>query len=45
MSEGLFDVPDDPSAPAARSHGAPEGTLSPLAVRMRPVSLDEVVGQ
>lgn len=44
MSESLFDVPGD-SAPAARSHGAPEGTLSPLAVRMRPVSLDEVVGQ
>lgn len=45
MSESLFDVPGEPSAPAARSHGAPEGTMSPLAVRMRPVSLDEVVGQ
>ncbi|VEG54449.1 recombination factor protein RarA [Mycolicibacterium aurum] len=41
MSESLFDVPGEPSAPAA----GPAGASSPLAVRMRPVSLDEVVGQ
>ncbi|WP_424063704.1 AAA family ATPase, partial [Mycobacterium sp.] len=42
MSDGLFDVPD------AASHGerAPGGpAAAPLAVRMRPASLDEVVGQ
>ncbi len=38
MSESLFDLPGEPdrSAPAA---------AAPLAVRMRPASLDEVVGQ
>jgi putative ATPase len=42
VSESLFDVPGgEPSAPAA----GPAGASSPLAVRMRPVSLDEVVGQ
>lgn len=40
MSDGLFDVSDpDPDVAAASS------TLSPLAVRMRPAGLDEVVGQ
>lgn len=40
MSDGLFDVSDpDPDVAAASS------TSSPLAVRMRPAGLDEVVGQ
>nr|WP_231750740.1 replication-associated recombination protein A [Mycobacterium sp. NAZ190054] len=37
----MFDVPDERSTPAA----GPAGASSPLAVRMRPASLDEVVGQ
>ncbi len=41
MSDSLFDVPGENSAPAA----GPVGASSPLAVRMRPASLDEVVGQ
>lgn len=41
MSDSLFDVPGEPSAAAAGHAGA----SSPLAVRMRPASLDEVVGQ
>lgn len=41
MSDSLFDVPGEPSAPAAGHAGA----SSPLAVRMRPASVDEVVGQ
>lgn len=47
VSDGLFDVPGDlPGAPQA----GPGGGLgvsagAPLAVRMRPASLDEVVGQ
>ena len=42
VSDGLFDLP---GAPKATSHdvGGPAG--APLAVRMRPASLDEVVGQ
>ncbi|GAB3020155.1 replication-associated recombination protein A [Mycobacterium bourgelatii] len=46
VSDGLFDLPGDPNttdpglaAPLAATAG------SPLAVRMRPASLDEVVGQ
>ncbi|MCV7215427.1 replication-associated recombination protein A [Mycobacterium crocinum] len=39
MSDSLFDVPGD----AGGSSAAP--TSAPLAVRMRPASLDEVVGQ
>ncbi|GAA2795212.1 replication-associated recombination protein A [Mycolicibacterium pallens] len=39
MSDSLFDVPGD----ADGSSAAP--TSAPLAVRMRPASLDEVVGQ
>ncbi|TDH50491.1 replication-associated recombination protein A [Mycobacterium eburneum] len=42
MSDGLFDVPGAPPAPAG-DRGVPAG--APLAVRMRPASLDEVVGQ
>lgn len=41
MSDGLFDVPGEERAPAA----GPVGASSPLAVRMRPATLDEVVGQ
>ncbi|BBX07495.1 replication-associated recombination protein A [Mycolicibacterium aichiense] len=41
MSDSLFDVPGD--ADARISSAAP--TSAPLAVRMRPASLDEVVGQ
>ncbi|MUM18458.1 replication-associated recombination protein A [Mycobacterium sp. CBMA271] len=40
MSDSLFDVPGEASAPA--SSVAPN---APLAVRMRPATLDEVVGQ
>ncbi|MDH6193685.1 putative ATPase [Mycobacterium frederiksbergense] len=42
MSDSLFDVPGEP-APAAP--GAPAAGSAPLAVRMRPAGLDEVVGQ
>ena len=42
MSDGLFDVP---SASSSTSAGGPVGASAPLAVRMRPSSLDEVVGQ
>ncbi|OBJ29233.1 replication-associated recombination protein A [Mycolicibacter virginiensis] len=42
MSDGLFDLT---GAPAPEPHGAGAGTSTPLAVRMRPASLDEVVGQ
>ena len=41
MSDGLFDVPGEPTASA----GAPIGASAPLAVKMRPATLDEVVGQ
>lgn len=43
MSEGLFDVPGEPASTGAGL--GPVGESSPLAVRMRPASLDEVVGQ
>ena len=39
VSDGLFDVPDENQRPQGGSGAAP------LAVRMRPASLDEVVGQ
>ncbi|MGV0852482.1 replication-associated recombination protein A [Mycolicibacterium phlei] len=43
MSDGLFDVPgDDPASVPATG---PVGASVPLAVRMRPANLDEVVGQ
>ena len=42
MSDGLFDVPDATSL-TERAHGS--SVAAPLAVRMRPASLDEVVGQ
>jgi len=41
VADGLFDVPGE-----ERSTGvAPVGASTPLAVRMRPATLDEVVGQ
>ena len=44
MSDGLFDVPgDSPARP--RLPGVPSARSAPLAVRMRPATLDEVVGQ
>ncbi|MGH3640448.1 MAG: replication-associated recombination protein A [Mycobacterium sp.] len=42
MADGLFDVPGEPG----HGDGIPDGGPSaPLAVRMRPAGLDEVVGQ
>jgi putative ATPase len=41
VSDGLFDVPGEVSASA----GGPVGASAPLAVKMRPATLDEVVGQ
>src|SRR3984893_3634772 len=41
VSDGLFDVPDA----ADFGEGAHGGSAAPLAVRMRPATLDEVVGQ
>ncbi|WP_459546996.1 replication-associated recombination protein A [Nocardia sp. X0981] len=49
MSDGLFDMPGAPAvAPDVASPGQAAweaGARAPLAVRMRPASLDEVVGQ
>ncbi|MCX4091181.1 replication-associated recombination protein A [Nocardia sp. alder85J] len=49
MTEGLFDAPGEPaegvSGGAEFRMGESAGQLAPLAVRMRPRSLDEVVGQ
>ncbi len=42
VSDGLFDLP---GAPPAGNHDLGVSAGSPLAVRMRPASLDEVVGQ
>jgi putative ATPase len=42
VSDGLFDVPDAASV-GDRAQGS--SAAAPLAVRMRPASLDEVVGQ
>lgn len=42
MADGLFDVSPEPGDGEGISGGGPS---SPLAVRMRPASLDEVVGQ
>lgn len=43
MSDGLFDVPGAIPPPGDSGLGVPPG--APLAVRMRPASLEEVVGQ
>ncbi|OBG36653.1 replication-associated recombination protein A [Mycobacterium sp. E3198] len=42
VSDGLFDLP---GAPQTTDHGLGVSAGAPLAVRMRPASLDEVVGQ
>ncbi|MCW2655539.1 MAG: putative ATPase [Mycobacterium sp.] len=43
MSDGLFDLPDTRDAAEAPRSGG--GASAPLAIRMRPSTLDEVVGQ
>jgi putative ATPase len=43
VSDGLFDVPGEPTSTGTAL--GPVGASSPLAVRMRPASLDEVLGQ
>src|SRR5689334_14024290 len=43
MSDSLFDVPGGEQSSAARID--PPSASSPLAVRMRPATLDDVVGQ
>ncbi|MGW9264625.1 replication-associated recombination protein A [Gordonia terrae] len=48
--DGLFDPPDDPRAGSAGPGNAggltaPPSPTAPLAVRMRPQNLDEIVGQ
>ncbi len=43
--EGLFDVPDEPAPTGAGSLAATGHSSAPLAVRMRPRTLDELVGQ
>jgi putative ATPase len=42
VSDGLFDLP---GAPQSGNHGLGVSAGAPLAVRMRPAALDEVVGQ
>ncbi|MFZ1177908.1 MAG: replication-associated recombination protein A [Mycobacterium sp.] len=42
VSDGLFDLP---GTPQTSNHGLGVSAGAPLAVRMRPASLDEVVGQ
>src|SRR5437764_4115798 len=42
VSDGLFDLP---GAPQTSGQGLGVSAGAPLAVRMRPASLDEVVGQ
>jgi putative ATPase len=42
VSDGLFDVPGETTSSTA---GGPVGASAPLAVKMRPAALDEVVGQ
>jgi putative ATPase len=45
-ADGLFDVPEPPAASAASgSLAAPDHAATPLAVRMRPQRLDDLVGQ
>ncbi|MCW2798534.1 MAG: family ATPase [Aeromicrobium sp.] len=45
-TDGLFDIPDTPVAvPSGGSLSGSQHASAPLAVRMRPRSLDELVGQ
>ncbi|MGC4963682.1 replication-associated recombination protein A [Gordonia sp. DT218] len=43
--EGLFDTPTAAPGPGSGGLASPPGAHAPLAVRMRPESLDEIVGQ
>jgi putative ATPase len=43
VSDGLFDVPGEPTSTGGAM--GPVGASAPLAVRMRPATLDEVLGQ
>ncbi|WP_222865871.1 replication-associated recombination protein A [Aeromicrobium senzhongii] len=48
MTDGLFDLPETTGGPRRDSSGSLAGNVhssAPLAVRMRPQSLDELVGQ
>lgn len=45
MSDGLFDVPGPDGLPEPRAFATAPPPSAPLAVRMRPLSLDEVFGQ
>ena len=45
MSDGLFDIPDAPVPLPSGSLSGNNSASAPLAVRMRPTSLDELVGQ
>lgn len=45
MSDGLFDIPDAPVPLPSGSLSGNSSSSAPLAVRMRPTSLDELVGQ
>ncbi len=45
MSDGLFDIPDAPVRLPSGSLSGSSSASAPLAVRMRPTSLDELVGQ
>jgi putative ATPase len=44
-SDGLFDIPDAPVPLPSGSLSGNSSANAPLAVRMRPTSLDELVGQ
>ena len=44
-SDGLFDIPDAPVPLPSGSLSGSSSANAPLAVRMRPTSLDELVGQ
>ncbi|MEO6471603.1 MAG: AAA family ATPase, partial [Aeromicrobium sp.] len=46
MSDGLFDLPDaPPTVPGGGSLSGSDHASAPLAVRMRPRTLDELIGQ
>jgi putative ATPase len=45
VSDGLFDVPAPDGLPEPRAFATAPPPSAPLAVRMRPLSLDEVFGQ
>ena len=45
MTDGLFDLPGAPGPARGGSLSDADHTAAPLAVRMRPRSLDEIVGQ